>query len=785
MVMKKISASLSFLLIGGIMFFSPLGNAEETTGVNQPFSDVDPYSAYYDATLYLKNKGVIEGYEDGTFKPTQKVNRAEALKIILLGSQKEIPEPHTPLPFPDTGSGAWYTPYIATGLSLGIVQGYPDGTFKPEQTVNKVESLKMLLKTKNIIPPTVSLTDPPLFHDTPITPSTLWYQPFVFYARQTNIVEPVTVNMFGPADAMTRGQVAVMMYRLVYIQEHHLDSFDTSQTGIASYYGSGLEGHGTSSGESFSNNDFSCAHRYLPFNTFLEVINTATGVSTVVKVNDRGPYVEKRIVDLSQAAFAAIDKLSHGLTNVKIRNLGVIPELTKSYISPETFSDNTNGSPGVVLDHTIPNIFFPNEIYTITGKTAQNTQTVTALIKNKSTKKEILLTTNVSNQRFTLPIMLTEEGAYSLNIIPDTLGIGYADLFVTNPSYFENKTFLPNNNSPLTPQIQYANGKTIISFDPNGNTIFKIHVQQGDQEIIFYVNNASTIEVPYALFSDFKQETTHLFIEGARSSTSFSIDRYTTWAPSPTISFIPVQHEYEIYQKDAVVLMPYSTTISGNTLHLTGTAKTTLEQDVWYTLPSGKVGNVPLSKNTIIHPNDSFSFDIPITEQGTYIVEINSTNGEAVFNVPFYTSSIIPVLPNPRDKISNRNMMTTFHLFQERTTMVERINQERAKLNIAPLILDINANNLAQARSDDMAMRNYFSHVTPEGNTIEHLKTEYGLNGSIGENLAKDNNTTLALYGLFRSPAHRRLLISETFTKIGIGLSKAMDGQIIVTQILY
>ena len=229
--------------------------------------------------------------------------------------------------------------------------------------------------------------------------------------------------------------------------------------------------------------------------------------------------------------------------------------------------------------------------------------------------------------------------------------------------------------------------------------------------------------------------------------------------------------------------MPYSTTISGNTIHLSGTAKTTLEKEAWYTLPSGKVGNISMSRNATINPGESFSFDIPITEQGTYIVEINSTNGEAVFNVPFYASTVVPFLPNLRDMVSNTKSMTTFNLPNERTKMVAMINEERAKINLPPFSLGINADNLAQARSDDMAMRNYFSHVTPEGNTVENLKTEYGITGSIGENLAKDSNTTLALYGLFRSPAHRSLLMSDLFKTIGIGISKATDGQIIVAQV--
>jgi rare lipoprotein A len=87
-------------------------------------------------------------------------------------------------------------------------------------------------------------------------------------------------------------------------------------TGIcqASYYG---EGQGTASGERFDPTALTTAHKTLPFGTRVRVTNPATAQSVVVRVNDRGPYIEGRCLDLSTAAFDRIASLSSGVATVK------------------------------------------------------------------------------------------------------------------------------------------------------------------------------------------------------------------------------------------------------------------------------------------------------------------------------------------------------------------------------------------------------------------------------------------------------------------------------------
>jgi hypothetical protein len=88
------------------------------------------------------------------------------------------------------------------------------------------------------------------------------------------------------------------------------------QTGLASWYGSELAGRPTSSGEIFNPSDFTAAHRELPFGTYAKVTLLKTGKSILVRINDRGPYKNNRIIDLSQAAADAIGLTGYGVEKI-------------------------------------------------------------------------------------------------------------------------------------------------------------------------------------------------------------------------------------------------------------------------------------------------------------------------------------------------------------------------------------------------------------------------------------------------------------------------------------
>lgn len=111
--------------------------------------------------------------------------------------------------------------------------------------------------------------------------------------------------------------------------EEEIEVNEILQTGTASWYGPGFHGRLTSSRDRFDQNEMTAAHRTLPFNTIIEVVNLENDKSVEVLINDRGPYARNRIIDLSKAAAEAIDMLDDGTAEVELILVeagGPIPE---------------------------------------------------------------------------------------------------------------------------------------------------------------------------------------------------------------------------------------------------------------------------------------------------------------------------------------------------------------------------------------------------------------------------------------------------------------------------
>ncbi len=179
--------------------------------LSEVFSDVDGESKSYDAISFLKEHDVISGYPDGTFKPDNVVSRVEALKFILNGINSDLITARK-LPFPDTSAREWYSSYLATGYNRMIVEGYPDSTFKPANTVNRAEFLKMLLTAMNIEIENNVRTD--VYED---VSADEWYAPYVQYGKDKNLLI-IKDGKFRPEEGMTRREVAELIYRTILLK---------------------------------------------------------------------------------------------------------------------------------------------------------------------------------------------------------------------------------------------------------------------------------------------------------------------------------------------------------------------------------------------------------------------------------------------------------------------------------------------------------------------------------------------------------------------------------------
>ena len=92
-----------------------------------------------------------------------------------------------------------------------------------------------------------------------------------------------------------------------------------SETGLASFYADSYNGKKTASGEIYQSSELTAAHKKLPFGTKVKVTNLDNGKTVKVRINDRGPFIAGRIIDLTRAAAKKIDMINDGVVKVKIR----------------------------------------------------------------------------------------------------------------------------------------------------------------------------------------------------------------------------------------------------------------------------------------------------------------------------------------------------------------------------------------------------------------------------------------------------------------------------------
>ncbi len=119
-----------------------------------------------------------------------------------------------------------------------------------------------------------------------------------------------------------------------------------TQQGIASWYGGRWIGRLTANGERYRAADMTAAHKKLPFNTRVRVTDLKTGKQVIVRINNRGPFVRGRIIDLSVVAAKELGTYNRGLAQVKIEALREIPQIKKPNLSTPKASPTPKPKPG-------------------------------------------------------------------------------------------------------------------------------------------------------------------------------------------------------------------------------------------------------------------------------------------------------------------------------------------------------------------------------------------------------------------------------------------------------
>ena len=108
------------------------------------YSDVHPNQYFYRAVDWLTCRGIISGYADNTFRPNNNATRAQIVKMVVLGEGWFLYQPPQPT-FSDVLTSDWFYSYVETGYKHGIITGYGDGTFRPSNNVTRGQLSKIIV----------------------------------------------------------------------------------------------------------------------------------------------------------------------------------------------------------------------------------------------------------------------------------------------------------------------------------------------------------------------------------------------------------------------------------------------------------------------------------------------------------------------------------------------------------------------------------------------------------------------------------------------------------------
>ena len=200
---------LTLSIIGSMFLGAGSAFAEDAAFSQSPFTDVPASSTYFEGIEYLRTHNVLKGYIDGTFKADTRINRAEFVMFVVNPlildtndmssclNESLLPAAQTVF-FPDVARDSWYATQVCFAKTKHLIDGYPDGTYRPADSINFVEAAKIIA---NVFALDVQNQATGEF----------WYRPYVQRLSDLHAI-PTSIKRFD--QTITRGEMAEITYRL-------------------------------------------------------------------------------------------------------------------------------------------------------------------------------------------------------------------------------------------------------------------------------------------------------------------------------------------------------------------------------------------------------------------------------------------------------------------------------------------------------------------------------------------------------------------------------------------
>lgn len=700
MLIQFSGKKITFLLITVLLI-----QTAQTAFAN--FIDVQTSHKNFEAINFLQQEGILKGYNDSSFKPEKSVTRAEFLKIIIEGSSLKTDETKA-IPFKDVNEKDWYYPYVQKAYHEKFISGYEDGTFKPDQTINKVEALKILALVQNWkLPPKLSKNP---FKD---VARLSWFAKYVTYAKDHSFLEE-TSEIFNPSGLMTRANISEIIFRTLQKDGTEIETEpETDEPKPAPKPEPEEELETKQTPEQQPSKPTKLDFTPVPFATINEEFYSK------ITLDEKAPntfYADEVYIFKGAITEGSYNTITAFLENdpSESETYTIFNEKTSdsSFEIPVFFSEPGNYFLGILPGETgktaVTKISVLPSIPQATSQDQKPEKAKNIDLKFKNDKTKVIFETENS----TLKKINFTQNSTTHTVISrqnlDEIPLNYADLtnFSKANITYNIETAKLSSDMPLQISSAYSTSES-QSFKPLQHTFSYIDTNRITATPPETLATTGEISFSGSLKTNAKEKAYVIKPDGMVESFSLESD-------SPKVT-------------------------SGGT--------------------------------TLIKSGGKFTFSYMPESSGTYIIEINDNEGVALINHPIYIGKGTPILPDFGDLTQRVFFEGTFSLSSARKEMLKYINESRKTAGLKEITLLDELNNLAQGHSDDMAQNNFFSHVNPDGQTPDDRRKETGISTPVGENLAKDVSIAFANYGLMRSAAHRQIILDQNWETVGLGIS--------------
>jgi hypothetical protein len=431
---------------------------------------------------------------------------------------------------------------------------------------------------------------------------------------------------------------------------------------------------------------------------------------------------------------------------------------------------------GVTLDQKLPVQFQLGEYIQISGKVEGGTKNVTAFMSDASgtSEQQFAFDGKIQEDRFTVDVFFPQTGEYLLSVMPKNEGTSKAKEISVVSLTCAPKSTNPSS-APQSLRANVENGDPVFSWQDNENDVFHVRFSQGDNLADFYVRGIQRFSPPLYEFEDFSEGDVVVSIWGAKLSASNIFERETEWSKSSTMKITAVQHISRSGNSITDITLNDTYTL-GETIEISGTTDLPLDETLLIIDPKMQVQEEELTTN-----GNRFSGTFTPKISGNHIFEVNQNDMLSLFVGASVHQGTIPILPDYFDMEDRQKETLSLDAMDE--VMLAMINTERQKMGLNTLDSNRSLQQLAQFRAQDMCDRGYMAHIDPDGKNAGDHAENFGIEGSIGENIGTGESVRSIHEGLMQSASHMRLILGEKNKEAGFGFCWKNDDQLMGVEI--